>query len=284
MGVVQFGEAMSDIINGISALLLLGFEKSVAVLYGLQAFFQNVVATVQAGLMTAFQAAASILLDAVKAVVGVVKYINPVAFAASKVLDKVGSPTVKTYEQNLADAKAGQKPVEDYKPLVNNFQEALAAVAESGGLKDTLAKIRESAGTDFAVAGEAIKKLFEKIKTDALAIGQDFKPGEVFQTAEWKAELAELAKSLNVPLAAVEEAAKKTVIPEGQDALQEVSKQAKPTDTDAWAKVGLFAGGASAAMDFARRTAEATATIAEQLKSGIFIKNFEVRSNGAVAQ
>jgi hypothetical protein len=64
------------------------------------------------------------------------------------------------------------------------------------------------------------------------------------------------------------------------------TESARPAaNADQFAQVGLFAGGASAAMDYARRTADATASLVELVRRGIRVNAMDVRINaGAVAQ
>jgi hypothetical protein len=140
---------------------------------------------------------------------------------------------------------------------------------------DAVNRFADAGGAWLTIGAKAGKAFLEEVrKINSI---------QIIDTAEWKTKIAELAKSLNIPLADAVKVAK-TAIPEGQDALQSV-KQAKPTDTDAWAKVGLFAGGASAAMDYARRTADATASLVELVRRGIRVNAMDVKINaGAVAQ
>jgi hypothetical protein len=252
MVVVFLGESLSDVINGISALMFLGFEKAVSVFYKLQDFFKTLVAYLVAGLRQGINTALSYLPD----------FLKPDNFQ------------VTTFDEQLAQAKKDMGPQANYKPLVSTFDEAFRAVSESGGLKDLLAAIKQSAATDFDVAGEAIKRLFAKIKEDMLAIGQDFKPADIINTAEWKAKLSELAKQLNVPVEALQEQAKKaaTTAPAATFADKANIEQ------DSFAKIGLFAGGAAASgVEYARKTSEATMTLVEMVRAGIRVNAFNVR-------
>lgn len=254
MAVVFFGESLSDVINGISAALLLGFEKSVAVFYKLGAFFKDLMAYVEAALVTAFQTVASKIPG-----LGVQK---------------------QSFEQNLADAKAAQTPAASYKPLVSTFDEAFKAVSESGGLKDMLAKIRASAATDFDVAGAAAKSLFEKIKADMIALGKDFKPGEVFDTKEWRDKLAELAASLNVPMEAVDAATKKLGGANAKLATPESGAAMRGIEADSLAKIGLFTGGTigNVLIDAAKATSDNTRQMVQLLAGGIQVKDLMARA------
>ena len=140
-------------------------------------------------------------------------------------------------------------------------QKGLAGAAANFGdnlIKDAIARF-----------GDAGKRIGETIgKIVAAFRSADFSPVQMFNTAEWKAQLAALAQQLNVPLEAVQQFAKQAAQAGGELETTTKGTSERKMDVDQFAKIGLFAGGGGAASAI-EKTADHTRQMVEMMRNGI---------------
>jgi len=228
---IQYGAAAMEI----------AFESAIKVFWTLKDFFVDVgnffIATIKTGIQ--------------KVIALLPEFMQPAGFAA------------KSFKENLADAKQ-EHPHTGDDFHVSTWSEAMANAKSS---VPEFAKTTNNAADDFLkAAGISIKSLGSKIGDIVSRNAKQFKSSDMFGHADLQKQLAELAKSLNVPIEAVQKAAEKVAIPTDEnDELANPEGKKKHghhavKEADQYAKIGLFAStqGATATLNYNQRISEHT--------------------------
>lgn len=268
---IAFGEAVNFLAGGIrSALLafasivdgtLFRLDFFVALRDGLTGAFQSAVAALWSALRDAMISGAAILQVGLEKAAATFTdttrsqaqedNINRIASKLAELRearDKVVSEGGDTSALDARIAKLLKLQTEAAAPpeqaKVSTFEEARAA--QSAAIGENIDILAEAGNENLAKAGKAIAEIVAKIAEDMAAIGKDFKPAEVFNTDEWKQAIEALAKSLNIPIEAVEGAAKKLTGFDGEGAdISKLSRQ-QSVNADQFARAGFFASSAAA--------------------------------------
>ena len=223
-----------------AAALEIAFEGAMKVFWTLRDFFMDVANFFIAAIRTGIQKVIALLP----------KKLQPKDFKA------------QSFEQNYAEEKRN-RPHTGNDFHVSTWDEAMANAKTS---VPEFAKTTNNAADDFLkAAGQSLGSLGSKVAEIVSRNVKNFKVGDFFGSKELQAQLAALAKSLNVPIEQVQKVAEKVVVGADEladpEAKEKKSKTAHVKEADQYARIGLFASaaGASATINYNQKIASHTA-------------------------
>lgn len=231
----SFVEAFSDVTSFVAAGLSVGFQKALEILNKFTPFFTNLAAYFVAAIRTGIQKVIDLLPSS----------FQPEGFKA------------QTFQQNFDEEKSAFVTPSDFK--AQSFSDAFAEQKKTyqpefvKGLNGLADETLSAAAAAFGSLGSKIAEIFKN------NIG-DFKPGDIFHSAEVRSELESLAKSLNIPIETVKKAAEKIAASTNAKLADPKStKHVFKTDADQFARIGLFARAThTPGLDYHRQTAHNT--------------------------
>jgi hypothetical protein len=190
---------------------------------------------------------------------------NPVAFNEEAILRaaryQIEIERLRANRPAMAEAEAAQAAADAERKAAQAVRERVAAAQELAAMEGRLGDLREQ---------NYFSALSEDEKRAALA--------ERIADAE---EAAAAARLLGNERGGLENEIMAEQLRGRLQSMRDQTTQARPDrpaieNADNWARIGLFAGGASAAMDYARRTAEATMTLVQLVRAGIRVNAMNV--------